>query len=190
MKATQIIAIVVVTMYLVLSAAAMAVPARVEVGSRNALVGNFKNHTESRLDDPNPSHYGNPNNGTCLPDEITALPYGIPYDTCSSSCNGGAPSACPTDLPQGSNSSLVRPGCVFNMAGGSSNDHCGLICDDTLPVTSGCPFGSQCVLWSRTGLNLCLYSSCTTSGNCEPIGGSCCNGWHHTLACTSTHRCN
>lgn len=100
---------------------------------------------------PGRTHYGDPNTGPCLPDEIAVSITGLAGKVCSPDCSGQQP--CPTDVPPGTGA--ATPECVLEANGSQTPTNCVLICP---PLKKGiCPPHATCKAIQGTGL--CTYNS-------------------------------
>jgi photosystem II stability/assembly factor-like uncharacterized protein len=105
---------------------------------------------------PGQNHYGDPNAGSCLPDEKAVQITGVTGGFCSPGCTKSTP--CPTDVPD---SATATPTCALSVGGGQPTQ-CALICAPSLndPVTGAnveCPAKATCKAVSNTGL--CTYDA-------------------------------
>ena len=91
------------------------------------------------------THYGNPFNGSCLPNEANYSAPDVNGRFCAAACNPYSPPAgrhCPADVPYGV---TAKPDCVLNDPIGSGR-HCALVCsaDAECGATATCakPYGA------------------------------------------------
>lgn len=101
---------------------------------------------------PGESHYGDPNAGPCLKDEISVSINGIKGKVCSPHCSKQTP--CPTDYPSGTGK--VEADCVLEANGSQTPTNCVLICDPSQKPTV-CPPKATCK--SIQGTGICTYNS-------------------------------
>ena len=99
------------------------------------------------------THYGNPFNGSCLPNEANYSAPDVNGRFCAAACNPYSPPAgrhCPADVPYGV---TAKPDCVLNDPIGSGR-HCALVCsaDAECGATATCakPYGAG-------GIGICRY---------------------------------
>lgn len=99
------------------------------------------------------THYGNPFNGSCLPNEANYSAPDVNGRFCAASCNPYSPPAgrhCPADVPYGV---TAKPECVLNDPIGNGK-HCALVCstDAECGATATCaqPYGAG-------GIGICRY---------------------------------
>lgn len=168
--------------------------------SETIFVNSTKKRTIRTPRGENPTDYGDPgsNYKNCRTAPVVEAAYLCTNNNgqgreCTSKCN--TTSDCPTDMPDGT--TAARAICVPDLG----SNRCTLWCEPNSPhPNGGCPPGASCVgncddQWNGTQ---CVWGwsppppprNCTAGGDCEPIGGVCCHGWHRTAACHSLHRCN